>query len=124
MFNGLIAILLLSLANVFMIFAWCGHLEMKQYSWFASLSVFQIILLSWGIAFFEYLFQIPANRIGIVDNGGPFNLFELKLIQEIVSLVVFLIIAVFVFKTEKFAWNHVVGFLLMALSVFFIFKKW
>ncbi len=124
MYNGIITILLLSVANVFMTFAWYGHLQMKQYQWFNNLNVFQVILISWGIAFVEYMFQVPANRYGIITNGGPFNLFELRIIQEILSLIIFMLIAIFVFKTEKLAWNHFVGFALMALAAFFIFKKW
>lgn len=67
---------------------------------------------------------MPANGIGYVDNGGPFNLVEFKIIQEFISLTVFAILAITVFKTDKFAWNHVVGFLFMLLAVFFVFKNW
>jgi uncharacterized protein (DUF486 family) len=90
----------------------------------AKVGIVGIILLSWGIALFEYFFQVPANRIGYAGNGGPFNLFQLKMIQEVVSLVVFVLFAVLVFKTEKLAWNHLVGFVFIVLAVFFVFKKW
>jgi len=107
-----------------MTLAWYGHLQLKQYPQLAKLAMFSIILLSWALAFFEYLFQVPANRIGSEETGGPFSLFELKTIQEAVSLFVFTLITVFFFKTDKLAWNHLVGFALILLSVFFIFKKW
>ena len=82
-----------------------------------------IILISSGIAFFEYCFQVPANRIGYVDNGGPFNLWELKVMQEVISLTVFTLFTLIVFKNETLRWNHLVGFLFLILAVFFIFKK-
>jgi uncharacterized protein (DUF486 family) len=124
MIQGIYTVLLLIIANVFMTFAWYGHLELKRFDWFNSLNLFYIIMISWSIAFFEYIFQVPANRIGFSDNGGPFNLVELKIIQEFISLTVFAILAITVFKTDKFAWNHIVGFFFMLLAVFFVFKKW
>lgn len=122
--KGLYCILLLTLSNVFMTLAWYGHLQIKQYPMLAKLSLFGIILLSWGLAFFEYIFQVPANRVGSTEMGGPFSLFELKVIQEAVSLIVFTLITVLLFKTDKLAWNHAVGFLFIIVAVFFIFKKW
>ena len=116
--------MLLTLSNVFMTLAWYGHLQIKQYPMLAKLSLFGIILLSWGLAFFEYIFQVPANRVGSTEMGGPFSLFELKVIQEAVSLIVFTLITVLLFKTDKLAWNHAVGFLFIIVAVFFIFKKW
>lgn len=115
---------LLILSNIFMTLAWYGHLQWKKLSTIHQYGLWAIILLSWGIALFEYVFQVPANKIGFKGNGGPFSLFELKTIQEVVSLTVFAIMTVVVFKTEKFAWNHLVGFALIVLAVFFIFKKW
>ena len=122
--KGALTILLLMLSNLFMTFAWYGHLQFKKISWLHGLGLIGVILVSWGLAFFEYVFQVPANKIGFRENGGPFSLFELKIIQEVISLTVFTLIAVYIFKTEKLAWNHVVGFLFMTLAVFFIFKKW
>jgi uncharacterized protein (DUF486 family) len=122
--KGIYAVFLLILSNIFMTLAWYGHLQFKKFTVLKSLGLFSVILISWGLAFFEYIFQVPANKIGYKDNGGPFSLFELKTIQEAVSLTVFALITVFVFKTEKMAWNHLVGFLLILLAVFFIFKKW
>lgn len=90
---------------------------------FANIGVPLIILISWGIAFFEYCFQVPANRIGFVENGGPFNLWQLKVLQEVISLSVFTIMALVIFKNETLRWNHLVGFMFLVLAVFFIFKK-
>jgi uncharacterized protein len=115
---------LLILSNVFMTLAWYGHLQFKTLPAFRSITLFGVIMISWGLAFFEYIFQVPANRIGYKEEGGPFSLFELKTMQEAVSLIVFTLITVYVFKTEKLAWNHLVGFGLIVLAVFFIFKKW
>lgn len=106
-----------------MTIAWYGHLKFKQYSWSANLGLFAIILISWGVAFFEYLFQVPANRIGFKDDGGPFNLVQLKTIQEAITLVVFMVFSTIVFK-QKFEWNHIVGFFLIVVAVYIIFKKW
>lgn len=87
--KGFYTILLLIVSNVFMTFAWYGHLKMKQeYSWFAALPLIGVIAFSWAIAFFEYSCQIPANRIGFIGNGGPFSLMQLKVIQEVITLVI------------------------------------
>ena len=117
-------ILFLFISNGFMTLAWYGHLKFKEFSWGKSLGLFAVILISWGLAFFEYLFQVPANRIGYKGDGGPFNLVQLKTIQEAITLIVFMIFTLVFFKTERFAWNHIVGFLLLVAAVFVIFKKW
>lgn len=122
--KGIYSIALLVLSNIFMTLAWYGHLQFNKFPWLKSLGLIAVILLSWGLAFFEYIFQVPANKIGYKENGGPFSLFELKTIQEAVSLTIFTLITVYVFKTEKMAWNHLVGFAFIVLAVFFIFKKW
>jgi uncharacterized protein (DUF486 family) len=122
--RGLYSIALLVLSNIFMTLAWYGHLQFKKFNIFQNRGLFFAIGISWGLAFFEYIFQVPANKIGFKDNNGPFSLFELKIIQEVVSLTVFSLVAIFIFKTDKFAWNYLVGFLFMILAVFFIFKKW
>lgn len=121
--KGAITVILLCVSNVFMTLAWYGHLKFKEYSWFQSVGLLGVILLSWGLAFFEYLAQVPANKIGYAGNGGPFNLWQLKVIQEVITLVVFTLFAVFFFKNENFRWNHAVGFLLLIGAVYFIFKK-
>lgn len=116
-------ILLLVLSNTFMTLAWYGHLKFKEMSWSQGLGLFSIILISWGIAFFEYIFQVPANRIGFKGNGGPFTLVELKVIQEVITLIVFMIFTLLVFRTETFRLNHIIGFIFLVLAVYFIFKK-
>lgn len=113
---------LLVLSNTFMTFAWYGHLKFKEMKWFESLGLFAIILISWGIAFFEYCFQVPANRIGFDGNGGPFSLVQLKVIQEVVSISVFVLFTLLFFKTETFRMNHLIGFVFLILAVYFIFK--
>lgn len=118
-----LTILLLVVSNVFMTFAWYGHLKLKDYKWFEALPLIGIILISWGIALFEYNFQVPANRIGFKENGGPFTLLHLKVLQEVITLVVFMVFSLVFFKNETFRWNHLVGFVLLVLAVYFIFKK-
>ncbi|MBN8220261.1 MAG: DMT family protein [Spirochaetes bacterium] len=121
---GLSSIALLVLSNVFMTLAWYGHLQLHKSARFSNLPLYAVILVSWLIALVEYAFQVPANRIGSENYGGPFNLFELKVIQEVVSLVVFTIFAVWVFRSDELKWNYLVGFGFLVLAVFFIFKKW
>ena len=117
-------ILLLIVSNVFMTFAWYGHLKMKQeYGWFASLPLIGVVAFSWSIAFFEYLFQIPANRIGFIDNGGPFSLMQLKVIQEVITLIIFTIFTTVLFKGETLYWNHFAAFMCLVLAVYFVFLK-
>jgi uncharacterized protein (DUF486 family) len=80
-------------------------------------------IISWGLAFFEYCFQVPANKIGYEGNGGPFSLLQLKVIQEVITLVIFVLFSLLFFKNETLRWNHIVGFLLLILAVYFMFKK-
>lgn len=122
--RGVKTILFLTISNMFMTFAWYGHLKFKEYDWGKNLGLFSIILISWGLAFFEYLFQVPANRAGFKEDGGPFTLVQLKTIQEAITLTMFMVFTVVFFKTEKLGWNHLVGFALIVLAVFVIFKKW
>ena len=122
--KGLKTILLLTISNTFMTFAWYGHLKFKEFEWSRNLGLFAVILISWGLAFFEYLFQVPANRLGFKDEGGPFNLVQLKTIQEALTITIFMVFTTVFFKNEKLAWNHLVGFMLIVLAVFVIFKKW
>lgn len=117
-------ILLLTLSNVFMTLAWYGHLQVKKLNEFTKWGIFLAIMVSWGLAFFEYIFQVPANKIGYEENGGPFSMFQLKMIQEIISLSVFSLFVLFIFKTDKLAWNYIAGFICILLAVFFVFKKW
>ena len=121
--KALYTIGLLIMSNIFMTIAWYGHLKFKEMNWFAALPLVVVILLCWGIALFEYFFQVPANKIGFEGNGGPFNLWQLKVIQEVISLIVFSLFTIMVFKNETFRLNHLVGFVLLILAVYFIFKK-
>ena len=121
--KAILTILFLVLSNTFMTFAWYGHLKFKQMNWFNNLGLVSIILISWGIALFEYSFQVPANRIGFSENGGPFNLWQLKVIQEVITLTVFSVFMVLFFKNEPFRINHFIGFCFLVLAVYFIFKK-
>ena len=115
---------LLMISNLFMTFAWYGHLRLRQDSaWFASLPLIGVVVFGWSIAFFEYLFQIPANRIGYVENGGPFSLMQLKVIQEVISLIVFTGFSTLLFKGEALHWNHLAAFVCLVLAVYFVFMK-
>ncbi|MBN2520240.1 MAG: DMT family protein [Bacteroidales bacterium] len=121
--KGLLSVGMLVLSNTFMTFAWYGHLKFSELRWFNKLGLVSIILISWGIALFEYCFQVPANRIGFKAHGGPFSLVELKVIQEVITLIVFSVFTLLVFKNESFRWNHFLGFILLVLAVYFIFRR-
>lgn len=121
--KAITTIALLLLSNTFMTLAWYGHLKFKEMKWGENLPLLGIILISWGIAFFEYCLMVPANRLGFKGNGGPFSLVELKVIQEVITLVVFMIFTLLFFKTETFKWNHLAGFVCLVLAVYFVFKK-
>ena len=121
--KALLTIGLLILSNTFMTLAWYGHLKFSELKWFHKLGLASIILISWGIAFFEYCFQVPANRVGFKGNGGPFSLVELKVLQEVITLVVFTVFTMLAFKNETFRLNHLIGFIFLVLAVYFIFKK-
>ena len=108
--QGFYTILLLVVSNIFMTCAWYGHLKMKQQ-------------FSWFLAFFEYCFQVPANRMGFRENGGPFNLIQLKVIQEVITLVVFVAFSAIAFKGESFKWNHALACLFLVAAVYLVFKK-
>ena len=121
--KGFITIGLLILYIVFMTLAWYGHLKFKELKWFENAGLITVVLISWGLALFEYFFQVPANKIGYEGNGGPFSLMQLKVIQEVITLVIFVIFSLVFFKNETFKWNHAVGFCFLVLAVYFIFKK-
>lgn len=108
----MLTVVLLLISNIFMTFAWYGHLR------YQNVPLWKVTLVSWGIAFFEYVFQVPANRIG----SQTFNAAQLKTIQEIITLVVFSGFSIWYLKQE-IKWNHAVGFLLIMAAAFFIFKK-
>jgi uncharacterized protein (DUF486 family) len=117
MTRSLQTILLLLASNTFMTIAWYGHLKFKH------VGMISAIAISWAIALLEYSLMVPANKIGSDINGGPFNMFQLKIIQEVVSISVFVIFTLLVFKTETLKWNHIVGFLCLFIAVYFFFKK-
>jgi len=121
--KSIITISLLIVSNTFMTLAWYGHLKFSEWKWFNKLGFISIIFISWGIALFEYIFQVPANRIGFKGNGGPFSLVELKVIQEVITLVVFVLFSLIMFKTETFRVNHFIGFIFLILAVYFMFKN-
>ena len=119
--KGVSTILLLVLSNVFMTLAWYGHIAFKSH--LQRYGVVAIVLISWGIALFEYCFQVPANRMGSAINGGPFDIWQLKVIQEVISLVVFTLFAVLFVKGDPLKWNHLAGFACLVMAVYFIFRK-
>ncbi|MCR5394355.1 MAG: DMT family protein [Bacteroidales bacterium] len=122
--RGLATVAMLVLSNVFMTFAWYGSFKLREiYPSVRDWPLFVVILFSWGLAFFEYCVAVPANRIGHHDMGGPFNLMQLKVLQESVSLLVFVLIVHFVFKGEPLHWNHFVALFCLVLAVFFAFLK-
>lgn len=121
--KGVVTISLLVLSNAFMTLAWYGHLKFREMKWSASLPLISVILISWSIALFEYILQVPANRIGFKAYGGPFSLVQLKVIQEVITLAVFVVFSLLFFKNETFRVNHLIGFVLLVLAVYFIFKK-
>ncbi|WP_260429749.1 DMT family protein [Schleiferia thermophila] len=121
--KGFISIGLLILSNTFMTLAWYGHLKFKDLKGFENLGIISVVLISWGIALFEYFLQVPANRIGFREYGGPFSLLQLKVIQEVISITVFLIFALLFFKSEHLRLNHVIAFILLVIAVYLVFKK-
>ena len=121
MLRGLSTIVLLVISNAVMTLAWNGQIAFK--SRIELYGRMAIVLLSWGIALFEYCFQVPANRIGSAEFGGPFSIWELKVIQEVVSLSVFTVFALVFMRSDSLRWNHLAGFLCLILAVYFIFRK-
>jgi uncharacterized protein len=121
--KGIYTVALLLGSNIFMTIAWYGHLKQdsgKKMGWWFLASA---IIVSWGLAFFEYCLQVPANKLGYKENGGPFSLIQLKVIQEVLSLIVFMIFSLLAFKDESFKWNHILAFGLIVTAVYLVFKK-
>ena len=122
--NYILPILLLIVSNIFMTLAWYGHLKMQNmHIIHGDTPLFIIILISWGLAFMEYCFMVPANRVGFVGNGGPYNLFQLKIIQEVITLTVFVIYTTWSFPDETLHWNHLAAFVCMIAAVSLVFMK-
>ncbi len=120
-FRGILTVVLLACSNVFMTLAWYGQVLFK--SKIERFGLLAVIIFSWLVAFAEYCFMVPANRLGSHEFGGPFSIWELKVIQEVVSLSVFAAVVLLIMKNETLRWNHVAGFVCLVLAVFFIFKK-
>ncbi len=116
-------ILLLIGSNVFMTLAWYGHLKLQQMNVSNNWPLIGVIVFSWVVAFFEYSLQVPANRIGFEGNGGPFTLMQLKVIQEVISLIVFTLMANMLFQGQHLQWNHVAAFVCLIAAVYFVFMK-
>lgn len=121
--RGIYTLLLLLCSNVFMTLAWYGHLKLQNMGVSRNWPLIAVILFSWGIALLEYMCQVPANRIGYVENGGPYSLVQLKVVQEIISLLVFTIVASVMFQGEHLHWNHAAAFLCLVAAVYFVFMK-
>lgn len=121
--KSLLTVLLLVISNSFMTLAWYGHLKFKTNALLPKWGLFGIILISWIIAFAEYCFQVPANRIGFNEFGGPFNLVQLKVVQEVISLSVFALFTIVFFKTQTLNYNHIIAFILLIGAVFFMFRN-
>ena len=124
MMNYLGPIGLLIISNIFMTFAWYGHLKLQQINFFTdNTPLYVVILASWLLALPEYACQVPANRFGFDGNGGAFTLLQLKVIQEVISLTVFTIFVSVFFNGESLHWNHAAAFLCLIMAVYFVFMK-
>ncbi|WP_243350091.1 DMT family protein [Parabacteroides sp. FAFU027] len=121
--QGIYSILLLIVSNVFMTFAWYGHLKLQQTGYISNWPLFGVIVFSWMIALAEYMCQVPANRLGFIGNGGPFSLMQLKVIQEVTTLIVFAIFSTMLFKGESLHWNHFAACICLVMAVYFVFMK-
>lgn len=121
MYLAILTVLLLIISNVFMTFAWYGHLKLSASGHTTGWPLYAIILLSWGIALFEYCFQVPANRIGFNGNGGPFSVMQLKVIQEVITLTVFVIFSLWAFEGFHLRWNHILAFCFLIAAVYLVF---
>ena len=121
--NALITIGMLIISNIFMTFAWYRHLKLQASGISSNWPLWLVIIFSWGIALAEYSFQVPANRIGFVGNGGPFTLMQLKILQEVITLVIFTVFTVVFFRGETLQWNHFAAFACLILAVYFVFMK-
>lgn len=118
-----LTLVLLIVSNVFMTLAWYGHLKLQATGVSSNWPLFLVILVSWGIALFEYCFQVPANRIGFDGNGGPFSLIQLKVIQEVITLVVFVVFSLIAFEGTEIKWNHILAFVFLVAAVYLVFMK-
>ena len=120
--KAITTILMLVVSNIFMTCAWYGNLKLQDMKILNNPPLLLVILLSWALAFFEYSVMIPANRLGYSGTGGPFSLVQLKVIQEVISLMVFTVFAMLLFKGEQFHWNHAASFACLVAAVYFAFR--
>lgn len=118
---SIMTIIMLVISNIFMTLAWYGHLRLGEMGISKNWPLWGVILFSWMIALAEYAFQVPANLMGYIGNGGPFTLVQLKVLQEAITLVVFTLVATFLFQGQSIKWNHAVAFLLLIGAVYFSF---
>ena len=121
--QGLYAILLLIVSNVFMTFAWYGDLKLQEMKWIDNWPLFGVILFSWGIALFEYCAQVPGESFGFHRKRGHFSLMQLKVVQEVITLTIFIIFSMLFFKGVTFQWNHLAACVCLVLAVYFVFMK-
>lgn len=121
--SALVTVGLLVISNTFMTFAWYGHLKLQNAGISTHWPLAVVILFSWGIALLEYCFQVPANRIGYEENGGPYSLMQLKVMQEVITLVVFVIFSVIAFENFHLRWNHFAAMALLIAAVYLVFMK-
>ena len=122
--NIIYTVALLIVSNIFMTLAWYGHLKLQQMQVISDKTpLIFVILLSWGLAFLEYCCQVPANRMGFEGNGGSFNLMQLKVIQEVISIAIFTLFSLFIFRGQSLQWNHLAAFICLILAVYFVFLK-
>lgn len=120
---AILTVIFLVISNVFMTFAWYGHLKLNDMGVSTNWPLYVVILVSWGIALLEYSFQVPANRMGFEGNGGPYSLIQLKVMQEVITLVVFVVFSIFAFEGFTMRWNHYLAFLLIIAAVYLVFMK-
>lgn len=116
-------LVLLVVSNIFMTLAWYGHLKLQSTGFSSNWPLVAVILFSWGIALFEYCFQVPANRLGFEGNGGPYSLIQLKVMQEVITLVVFVVFSFLAFENFQLRWNHYLAMLLLVGAVYLVFMK-
>ena len=120
--KGLLTIGLLVISNIFMTLAWYGHLKFEEWGWMKKAGLLTVVLVSWALALFEYFFQVPANRIGFNANGGPYSLFQLKVIQEVITLIIFVLFARVFFSGETLSYNHAIAAMFLVGAVYFAFR--
>ncbi len=122
--NAWLVVGMLVISNIFMTFAWYGQLKLQELKVITSNTpLMLIILMSWGVALMEYCFMVPANKYGFNGNGGPFSLLQLKVTQEVISLLIFTVFTIVFFKGETLHWNHFLAFALLILAVYLVFME-